>query len=111
MAVRDALVAIRELLSVPERWTKGADSRDANGDPAGLYSERGAVCWCLDGAIFATAGKFGVASRDVMNVVDRQVRRRVGDEHYNAPTYNDDETTTHADILSLLDEAIAEESK
>ena len=41
---------VKDLLTDESKWTKGAYSRDAEGETTDLL-DRGAVCWCLRGAI------------------------------------------------------------
>ena len=47
--LHDDLVAVRELLSDPVRWTKGVFARDSRGWPVN-WGDNNAVAWCLEGA-------------------------------------------------------------
>lgn len=54
MTTLEILKAARELLSVPERWTKRAFGRDSNGESLGhlsrfLLNVHKAVCFCSQG--------------------------------------------------------------
>lgn len=56
MTVLEVLKATRELLSAPERWTKGRYARNADGSCVPPTAP-GAVCFCLEGALCrVTAG-------------------------------------------------------
>lgn len=93
-------MTVRELLSDPNRWTKCAHARDADGK-AVLWTSDEAVCFCLAGAIDRCFrddphGK-QLAWDKVYAVV---VKRGLG-----VTGFNDSITTTHKDILAVLDEA------
>lgn len=104
MTTKEALIAMRELLSDPKRWTKGALGRDSHGEKISAKSDM-TVCWCLGGA----ALKIGkVADYDLaMNAL----RKLCPDQGHlcGVVLFNDDPSTTHADILRVLDAAIAKE--
>lgn len=101
------LKAARELLSDPAKWTKGAGARDADGNPVG-DRYRGAICWCLDGALRRHRFKFDPSGEDytrALRALGKIARSR--SNHTGIVAFNDNPKTTHADVLSLLDEAIA----
>ena len=92
----EALRAMRELLAVRSRWTKGAAARDKYGHRVSFRSPR-AARHCLMGAVFQIGGN--------ILLLDSVLPR--GDSMI---AFND--THTHAEVLALLDEAIAlEEAK
>lgn len=89
------LVRARERIGVPERWTQKVGARDCNGK----WVRSGgpdAVCWCLTGACYAD-GNYQAAS-DAMQLL----RTLIGGSVAN---FND--THTHAEVIALLDRAIA----
>jgi hypothetical protein len=89
----------RELLSAPERWTKEAFARDSPGELAGAQG-RDAVCWCLDGALMRSVG--GTPGRSaVLQLLSRAAQID------NIWTWNDAPERTHAEVLAVLDKAIA----
>lgn len=97
MTPLEILIAGRELISTPERWTKGAFARDANGTE---YPCAGAeVCWCFAGAIFKVAPN---AEQGLQT--ERFIAQAAGIP--NIRKFNDDPTTTHADVLAAWDRAI-----
>ena len=100
----DDLKAVRDLLSVPERWTKGAHARDLVGHtvpPAGVV----AVCWCLDGAALKLAG--GDMHTPRYRNIERALTAAIDGGNYSV--WNDAPRRIHADVLALLDKAIAAE--
>lgn len=47
--IADHLKEIRELVSIPERWTQGSNARNKEGSAIPPTHGR-AVCWCVNGA-------------------------------------------------------------
>lgn len=92
--------AIRELISVPERWTQAAYARDKDGsDHISEYSEL-AVCWCLDGAWSKVSAK---QSKDYRQKLRRFLNRLT---HPGMVWFND--SHTHAEVIAKLDKGIAQ---
>lgn len=100
MNTLEGLLAIRELLAVPERWTKEVGARDATGKHVNSTSPE-AVCWCLVGA----AVHFEIPTYPI----ERALGEAGGFGRSQITEFNDDEATTHPDILALLDRAISSE--
>lgn len=108
------LKAVRELLAVPERWTVEYLARNSDGknvpddDPA-------ATRFCLVGAIYKISIEGGETSRygyELGRVVD--LIRFIGEVAYghqlpprSLADWNDQPGRTHAEVLALLDKAIA----
>jgi len=92
------LTAARELLSDPVRWTKGRMARDAAGERAYSRSPE-AVCWCAAGALNKVSSAWGV--QEAQGILFASVSGK------GIAAFNDDPTTTHADILAAFDRAIA----
>lgn len=90
------LKAVRELISVPERWTQREHAREASGMPTDWESPS-AVCWCYEGARYKVCG-WGTSRANAMLVLG--VRQGMTVE------FND--THTHAEVLAKLDELIAQ---
>lgn len=107
----DDLKAVRELLSVPERWTKGEHARTNTGCPVPINSRR-AKCWCLEGAT-ARAVKSDERFNNTWGCLLDMFRQ----DHPDAKIiggiieWNDADDRTHADVLALLDKAIAAEER
>lgn len=93
------LRAARERIATPERWTKGAFRRRA------VFSDE-VDCECVNGALLGAAGvgAFSLIRSGASLCLSLAARAR-GFE--SASKFNDDRTTTHADVLELLDEAVA----
>lgn len=89
------LKAARELLSDPERWTRGAQARDRCGRP---IDPRGptAVCFCALGAIWKCGGSMAETSALFDQVITGE----------SIADWNDWPLTTHADVLAAFDRAI-----
>ena len=93
------LVEARELLSVPERWTKDEYARDPSGEAVMPLSER-AVCWCTIGAMYRIAGAHGDELRKAKRALERATQDGA------IAVFNDDPSRTHAEILAAFDRAI-----
>lgn len=113
-SVVDILSATRNLLSDPKAWIKGAyanrDDAWITGAPA--WANPNAHCWCLSGAAQRSGAKL-LPKQDEPDAFGF-IERAIG-EGALIPEFNDDPSTTHADVLAVLDRAIelakAEEGK
>ena len=98
------LLAARALLTEPERWTKEWSARDREGGCTNAH-DLAAVCWCLVGALAVTCPtrtELGAQSPWV------QVITALGMPGTDAVVeFNDRPSTTHADVLAVLDAAVA----
>lgn len=90
---------VRELLSEPGRWTQGWYARDSWGFRCPSHSST-ATCWCIRGAITRNAPGPELAKYQLLQALDGIT----GD----VEKWNDLRTTTHADVLALLDRVIAD---
>lgn len=98
------LRAVRKLLSKPERWTKHANARRADGEPTALHA-RQATCWCLGGAV----GKCGTSGDSAWNAMKALVKAQRLSQPMRLSIWNDAPRRTHADVLALLDRTIERE--
>jgi len=90
----------REILSDPNNWTKHAFARTKDGEPLWDGSAKGACKWCLTGVLDAVVGKEqGTESREW------RILRNIT---CGPPTIFND-ACEHADVLEVLDKAIAQE--
>lgn len=95
MTTLEILVAARELLSDKKHWTRGDLAHDVDGAAVDPRSKN-AVCWCVIGAV----QKFSLGYQcDALN----RIHNAVGE---SGSEFNDYHTTTHADVLRVLDAAI-----
>jgi hypothetical protein len=99
MTVRDDLIAARALIDTPEKWVRGHYERQ------GCYCALGAARKALYGT---TDWRPGEDWRGDDNHVTTALRRELSEEwHGSVDDFNDDPSTTHADVLALFDRAIA----
>lgn len=97
----DALQALREaraLIQDPERWTRGVLARDANGREVDEHADA-AVCWCLEGAVARVCAQSGCGFYEAWGPV------RSAAAFVPLAEFND--SHSHADVLAVLDKAIA----
>lgn len=90
------LLKTRDLLIRPERWTKGALARDAQGVPCNVHDES-ARSFDLFGAIYRVSGNSSQAL-DISELMARKVNRVYASE------WNDDPRTTHAKLIQEIEE-------
>lgn len=93
--LHDDLVAVRQLLTPPERWTKGQE-RGVFKAPDGTLQD----CWCLRGAMIEVAGE----KYNARDYAMRQAIMAFTPDH-TIILFND--KARHADVLRVLDATIA----
>lgn len=94
------LTGMRELLSDPKKWTKGAYARNCQGYGVPFKSEE-AVCFCLQGAAMKIAGE------NLMSVFLLGTEYLAyGPDVSTVWRWQDQDTRTHADVLKFLDTRI-----
>lgn len=93
-SVRDNLIAARALIDTPEKWHKGSIGKGA--------------CLCAAGAV-CKAVNWNYLTGDRLRRLPemRALFDRLPTGFYDVPVFNDDPNTTHADIMTLFDRAIA----
>lgn len=109
----------RDILSGPDKWTKGTFARDTTGevaDPSGPN----AACFCIGGALLRARD---IRIEQVNKLVPKDAYSEVWDQYDNAfnetvfflsalagsasvAAFNDDKGTTFADVDNLLDLAL-----
>lgn len=95
---------VKDLLNSPERWTKGAMKRDANGNNLGdrLNWEK-ACSFCLWGAInyvYDEGERF-----EIKNRLRPIIQKRSNYKFFTITGYNDDPATKFEDIQAVMNEA------
>lgn len=93
----DRLKKVRELLEKPERWCQKDSAVDADGNFVNARSRK-AVAFCLMGAAIHVS-----ESMHVTGALSDALPENV----YGLTYYNDQPERTHADILRVVDQAIA----
>lgn len=101
--VREGLAQVRELLAEPARWTRFEPARDDAGQAVSALSAE-AYSWCLAFAIDRVFGlnvcDFNATAVAVDDLLDEVAGMQV-------VIWNDAPGRTHAEVLELLDRAIA----
>lgn len=101
MTPLDILRGARELLAKPEAWTVDALARGRSEREVKVHG-RSAVCFCLIGSLHRIAGrKHHAVAHETRKVIQGLLPVRLA-------FFNDAPTTTHADVLALLDKGIAQ---
>ena len=97
-----ALRAARRLLTPKKRWTQAASARNTRGRSVEPVS-KAAACWCLMGAIERVTA--GPGSQNNTEGMCLMAIRDATPNLRSIVQYNDQ--STHAQVLALLDRAIA----
>lgn len=104
-SVHSTLLAVRELIAVPERWVKGDWARSASGRDVFWGSEK-AVCWCIRGAVnlveqYSPSNSYRAQEKLALMATGKSELMALAE-------WNDAPQRTHADVLALLDRALEE---
>lgn len=105
MTPLELAIRVRERLSSPERWTKDASARKADGGGTGSTSPD-AVCWCITGAAHRESGEPYCDSFPLRLSFYRALTSPSAEDAEPVLQFNDSPSTTHAMLLERLDEAI-----
>ena len=113
---RELLVAAREIIADPERWTKGAPAKATQDGCILPVYKSDATCWCITGAIelawlrqnangaiksgAVTALWHVLESRGDHVFLDKEWRWR------DLQMWNDEDRRDHPEVLELFDTAI-----
>jgi hypothetical protein len=99
MTPLEVLVAGRDLLSDPDRWTQRALARDKKGEATDNPWDAKATCFCSLGAVHKVLGSGELELKFEV----KQYLSQAAPTHSIVP-YNDNHT--HAEVLAVWDEAI-----
>jgi hypothetical protein len=103
MTPRAQLTAARALISHPAHWIKKTSGTKANGKPDNSDNLSEAVCFCALGALWRAGDDCRSSQAEaVLNMIVRTTTR-----FDNPVSFNDDPSTTHADVLRVFDLAVA----
>lgn len=98
----ETLKAVRDLISDPDKWTKGALARGEQGKPVNSRASN-ACRFCLFGAIDRITQNSTYAD----NIADEICVTLAQRGYLGGPVdYNDSPSTKHPDILDLVDSTI-----
>jgi len=84
---------VREQIGTPDKWTKGANARNACGKTV-PFNDATASCWCVLGGFPPGCDTYRPM---------RYLEKAVGENIIN---FNDHPNTKHEDVLSAIDRAI-----
>jgi hypothetical protein len=116
LTVLETLQQTRELLSKPQRWTRGTLARDSRGLPVSPESPR-ACRFCVMGALYRVTNSptrdYTGAPDPVRAVYDALLRQMPLDEHDRPAIYPSvvNDVQGRGAVLSLLDRAIIKEQQ
>lgn len=102
MKTSDLLRKARKLIDKPSRWCKEVDAVDCNGVAVAIKSPE-AARWCIAGAIFCVAPTVE-DYKAAIAAIEADCGCRVED-------FNDEELTTHNDVMELFDSTIKSMTK
>lgn len=97
------LEATKSLIELPKNWTQGAMRRDRFGNDA---TKDKATCRCLMAAMFdAVGGRGSLEGRERVDAMEEAVKPYYS--QCSIAMFNDDPKTTHGDVLTVLNKALA----
>lgn len=102
--VKDILIKAREIIALPEHWTKHASARDSSGRTC-APSSPAAYSFCMGGAVDRARALLG--SPQDPDSPYRALQNLTRHDYANYTRWNDAEDRSHGAVLSLLDQAIA----
>jgi len=100
----EVLKTARELISVPERWTKGAFARNYSKEECDPEDTM-AMCWCVHGAFEKISLDCDENIADSIYLARRQYMKFI---KCGVISFNDAPERTHSEILEVFDKAIAD---
>lgn len=112
----EELKKVDALLAKESNWCKVAFARDKNGITCATHSKY-AVKWCLQGAVYKTVGSFNRMDLTSYSFkCQRLYNRMMYELGRDCPIgtiggFNDNETTTFADIKTHISDTIARLTK
>lgn len=95
MSVKSTLIATKALIDTPEKWVKGTPFK---------ITKKG-CSYCLSGALNEVTGDFWPRRSARAALID-QINFGLPLHTRSIVGFNDNPSTTHADVMKLLDKAI-----
>lgn len=102
--VQQFLARAKTLVDTPEKWIKKHYAETAEGFAVSSV-DKSAVCFCVSGAIQRFPGWLGLAENALIATIPSGFEVPIGFDPI--AYYNDDEATTHKDVMTWIDRAIA----
>ena len=95
------LKEVRKVIATPKQWTREKCAINAKKESVPSDSEE-ATCWCIYGAVNKVSYEF--QENQKIKLMLNAEANKLG--FTTAPQFNDHPSTTHADVLKLIDNAI-----
>ena len=112
--IMDRLIAARELIDTPAKWTQGANERDSEGSTVVRMTSHPVASRCASGAIQSSAIEGNLNSRECASLLDHfqhTIEMRTGAYYSSVMNWNDNPERTHAEVMQAFDLAIDEASQ
>src|SRR5688572_23513189 len=110
--IRDLAIAVKQVLSSPDKWCKGGLAQDANGYQVPLESSE-AVSFCIAGAAQKVLAANGLLGGDcapplfsLYQDFFNEMRQTQHGKWVSISQFNDHKDTTFEDVHTKLDEII-----
>jgi len=104
------LAAARALIATPEKWTRGAFGRTADGTPCSS-GDPDAVAFCLSGALISASNEDYQAWQEatvyLKRVIAAELEGRPNWTGLSVIGYSDNSERTHGEVLAALSRACA----
>ena len=104
--LKAGLIAVKNLLKDPAHWHKGLSyARNSKGASVPAHSDE-ACSWCFDGACMKVLRPRGIYIEVSNYLTNLLIKEGPHGFYWDPIVFNDDPTTTHRDVIRLLDWAI-----
>lgn len=102
MTVAQVIEQVKDTLKEPGSWTQGAA-----GKKDGAYATLDkATCFCILGALWKNTSELNAEGSDGYRAEELMHELAKSKGFYNIPCFNDNQNTTHKDVIAFLDLAI-----
>ena len=113
--IKSTLTAARALIATPDKWTQGANEKDAAGNDLENSNDADVASRCAVGAVLGVYDeniRLGLmselGSKSILDCLRHAVERHTGKAQFSVADWNDAPARTHADIMQGFDWAIAD---
>ena len=103
--IKSVLIDARALIDTPERWTQGADRRDAEGRDIGFSTPEAITCRCAGAAIQEVTSS-DLEFKEPASFLLSVIKVNTGVDFDFVCLWNDHHKRTHTEVLQAFDGAI-----